>query len=258
MGWRVILSGFAGAALLLGVILYLTPVFEIQHDQIDITGNITLSREEILELVRVRNGMKLARVRPQLIETRLLRHPLIREASVRFRIPSGLSIHIAERRPWATWLGSKLVFQVSDDGRILDVGYPVRSGKVVTVRDSRPTPYLRPVDIGMDIDHLWGYDLAKPLARITALTGVDRITIEQSGMVIGQGPGEKSVKLGKATEMRETARLMDRIPRDLWARIHTCRNADYDIYGFVVVSGCDQSHTQDASSHAERPTGTDI
>lgn len=258
MGWRVILSGLAGASLLLGVILYLTPIFEIQHDQIYITGNTTLSREEILKLMRVRNGMKLARVRPQLIEKRLLRHPLIREASVHFRIPSGLSIHLEERRLWATWLGSKLVFQVSDDGKILDVGYPAHSGKVVTVRDSRLTPYLRPVDIGMDIDRLWGYDLAKPLARITALTGVDRITIEPSGMVIGQGPGEKSVKLGKATEMLETAKLMDRIPRDLWARIHACQNAVYDIYGFVVVSGCDQSHTQDGSSHAETPTGTHI
>jgi hypothetical protein len=258
MGWRVILTGFAGALVLLGVLLYMTPVFEVREDQLEITGNATLAREEVVRLIRVRNGMKLARVRPQAIEDRVERHPLIRKAQVKMRIPSGLRVEIQERRLWAVWTGDRLTFQVSDDGRVLDIGYRSDMGGVIRVDDRRKLDERVPVRIGMEIDELWGYRLAGPLAHAASLSGVDRVFIDERGGITGKIGESGAVRLGKTRDIVGTVRMMGRIPEEMWTRFHSCRTAEYDSYGFVVVAGCDPATRATEATDDQGQAGTHL
>jgi hypothetical protein len=258
MGWRVILTGFAGALVLLAVLLYLTPIFELREDQIEITGNPTLNTEEVLKLIRVRNGMKLARVRPESIVERLERHPAIRKATVKIRIPSGLRVEIQERRLWAIWHWRGLALQVSDDGKVLDVGYPKKTGSFVIVRDDRSASREAPVKIGMILDDLWGYPLAPYLARASVLAQVDKIYIDKQGVIVGRRGESAEVKLGKSTDIPGTTRMMERIPQPMWARFHSCRSAEYDIYGYVVVAGCRKESDKTGANDVAGQAGTHL
>lgn len=258
MRLRIMASGIGGALVLLGILVYFTPVFEIREDYVEVTGTESLSRERVLKALRVRNGMKMARLNPAFAVQRLKRDPWIRNARVMWKIPSGLRVEIQERRLWAAWLTNEFVFQVSDDGILLDVGYRANPGTGVTVRDRRRIKYRVPVKIGMEIDDLWGYPLARPLAEMMGLTGTGQVTIDETGKVTARRNGGGVVKFGRASELRATSEVVRRIPKDLWPKLLACRKVEYDWYGYVVVSECNESVAMSEDSDDQRATGADL
>ena len=73
--------------------------FAIQ--QIDIGGNVHLTREEILDEMRVRMGEPLLELDVSALQTQLALHPWVRTAEVTRRLPDRLVVEIVERQPHA-------------------------------------------------------------------------------------------------------------------------------------------------------------
>jgi cell division protein FtsQ len=108
------------------------PYFNLQ--QIDVTGNRRLPRDEILEASQVEIGANLLTIDLNTIVAGLKRHAWIRSASVHRRFPGQIIIEIEERRPRAILAAEKLYYvddQAEFFARLLpgdSVDYPLFAG----------------------------------------------------------------------------------------------------------------------------------
>ena len=110
---KSILIGMAGIdAVLVLLLIYLVflhmPYFNLQ--QVDVTGNHHLSREEVIEASELERGINLLTVDLWEIAEHLKRHPWIRSASVYRRFPGRITIEIRERTPRAILAAGKLYY----------------------------------------------------------------------------------------------------------------------------------------------------
>ena len=110
---KMILIGTAGVdAVLVLLLIYLVflhmPYFNLQ--QVDVTGNHHLSREEVIEASELERGINLLTVNLGEIAEQLKRHPWIRSASVYRRLPGRITIEIRERTPRAILAAGKLYY----------------------------------------------------------------------------------------------------------------------------------------------------
>jgi cell division protein FtsQ len=110
---KSVLVGVGGIdAVLVLLLLYLVflhmPYFNLQ--QVDVTGNHHLSREEVIEASELEQGMNLLTVNLGRIAEQLKRHPWIRSASVYRRFPGRILIEIRERTPRAILAAGKLYY----------------------------------------------------------------------------------------------------------------------------------------------------
>jgi len=122
--WRRILG--VGAVLLGTVGVYelvqaapvvtMHPYFTLTEIRVD--GNRRLERDQVLEWAELQKGMSSWDASPETIQANLLRNPWIREAEVERKLPNGLSIFVAERRP-AAIVRLERFYYVDQQGRIL-------------------------------------------------------------------------------------------------------------------------------------------
>ena len=109
-----------------------TPYFNLQ--QIDVTGNRRLSRDEVLEASQVELGANLLTIDLNAIVTGLKKHAWILSGSVHRRFPGQLIIEIEERRPRAI-LAAERLYYVDDQAKFFarllpgdSVNYPLFTG----------------------------------------------------------------------------------------------------------------------------------
>lgn len=93
-----------------------SPLFRLE--EIVVQGNQSLSEEKIVSLVGVKTGRGLFEVNLGEVEARLLSNPLIREARISRRLPSGLLISIEERKPVA-WINAGSLYGIDREGVLL-------------------------------------------------------------------------------------------------------------------------------------------
>ena len=110
---KSMLIGVVGVdAVLVLLLLYLVflhmPYFNLQ--QVDVTGNHHLSREEVIEASELERGINLLTVNLGGIAEQLKRHPWIRSASVYRRFPGRIIVEIRERTPRAILAAGKLYY----------------------------------------------------------------------------------------------------------------------------------------------------
>ncbi len=132
----LLVGGLAVDSILGALLLYLVflhmPYFNLQ--QVDVTGNQRLSKEEVIEASELEAGMNLLAVNLASIAGRLKRHPWIRSASVYRRLPGRMIIEIHERTPRAILAAGKLYYvdgQADFFTRVLPgdpVNYPLFAG----------------------------------------------------------------------------------------------------------------------------------
>jgi cell division protein FtsQ len=80
---------------------YFTQTRHFRADRIDVTGQVRLARQQILEIAGVGPHTNILAVNLTTTRKRLLANPWIAEATVSREIPSALQIHIREEMPLA-------------------------------------------------------------------------------------------------------------------------------------------------------------
>jgi cell division protein FtsQ len=107
-------------------ILYGTPVDIVARlagfgiDEVSVSGNRELGKQEIVNLSGVTNVQSLAMLDAEAVKHKLMAEPLIASAEIRKLFPSRLSIAITERTPAALWQKDGDIHLISADGSIID------------------------------------------------------------------------------------------------------------------------------------------
>jgi len=72
------------------------------YDKIVVKGNVAISRDEILDIARLKDSLAFSEeLNLKIIQDRILRHPEIKKAFVSKQPPNELSIEVVEKRPLA-------------------------------------------------------------------------------------------------------------------------------------------------------------
>jgi cell division protein FtsQ len=87
--------------------------------QVDVEGLEKLTREEVLGTASIEDGMSIFGLDEQEAAARLEKHPWIREARVKKRMPGAVSVEIVERELVAL-LWSEGIYRVDADGTIFE------------------------------------------------------------------------------------------------------------------------------------------
>lgn len=143
-------------ALLLAYLFFLhMPYFNLQ--QVEVTGNVRLSRAEVVEASEAVAGINLLTVDLAAIAERLQRHPWIRTASVYRRFPGSLIIEIEERIPRAILAADKLYY-VDEQGELFtrllpgdSVHYPLFTGLKASDLKTRSAEIQEMMRLGLNV-----------------------------------------------------------------------------------------------------------
>lgn len=86
------------------------------YDKITVSGNYTITKEEILNSARLKDTvMNASEVNLSLIQDRILKHPEVKKVFVSEALPSELKIEIVERRPLAILNGENEMKLIDDE-----------------------------------------------------------------------------------------------------------------------------------------------
>jgi cell division protein FtsQ len=104
-------------ALILCIIALLLPVWTITH--LNVEGNVYYSKEDILKVAKVSEGMHLLELLPSKIKTRLKQLPYLKDVDHNYVFPGTFVISIKEAVPlgYVPFSGTYLVFD--GDGQVL-------------------------------------------------------------------------------------------------------------------------------------------
>ncbi|MEO8666428.1 MAG: FtsQ-type POTRA domain-containing protein, partial [Ignavibacteria bacterium] len=92
--------------------------------KISITGNYTLTREEILAIARLKDSaISIDEINIDLIQDRISKHPELKKVFVSVELPSELKIEVIERRPVAILNGENEIKLIDNE---LDI-FPFRN-----------------------------------------------------------------------------------------------------------------------------------
>ena len=116
--------------------------FDLQ--EIGVEGNVSVSREELVELSGLSTGMNLLKISRQQAAESLLTHPYIKEAVVSVSLPDRVEISVTERLPMAL---------ISGDGRylVLDESGCCLAEVGLAAAESWPLPGIRCNADAMDL-----------------------------------------------------------------------------------------------------------
>lgn len=132
------------------LIAFLIGLYMLLHSQlfcvelVDVTGNIIVSDEKIIELSEITAGERLYAVNIKDSEKKIGYYPYIDAVQVKRKLPNRIIIEIVERKPVGAVVTAGGYVQVSADGRLLSVSptigqynLPVISGVLLS---EIPTP----------------------------------------------------------------------------------------------------------------------
>jgi cell division protein FtsQ len=202
--------------------------------EVHIQGNRNVTEEEILRAAGLSFGANLLAIDLQILRARLLANPLIRNASVRRRLPSEVVVEVEERVPAAEIRGDRR-FVVDGDGHVMTVaredlplalpclsGMKVSDGKVV----------------GEDMDDLLdGIEIVRTIRAVgfPALEDIECIDLAaETDAVIVPAGGGTLVHVGREDVFTRLRRLMLVAP-DITARWEEVEYIDLRSDGLVVT-----------------------
>ncbi|WP_020675404.1 cell division protein FtsQ/DivIB [Geopsychrobacter electrodiphilus] len=246
---RVLVVGLSGALIVFGLVLVIqllvaSDLFRI--DQVSITGEKQLSREKILALSDIQNGVSTFALDLALIGRKIEENPWVKSARVERIFPRQVNIQVEERVPLA----------------IINLGYLYyldQSGEVFKVLGQ---------DDSLDFPVVTGFDRADLLARPEAgrqqlgqvvalienlsqrksfnLTEVSEIHQEQNGgLTLFTQNGGVKVKLGIGRLPEKLTRL-ERIYARLKPRLEMLEYIDLNVDKRIIV-GIERRHAAAAS-----------
>ena len=85
-----------------------------------VLGNTHLSDEEVISLMKIKQGQSLVDIDPEMVEKQLLRSAWIRKVMIRKELPHTLIVRVKEASPVAILKKKKKLFLVDREGRILE------------------------------------------------------------------------------------------------------------------------------------------
>ncbi len=192
-----------GGLLVYLVFMYL-PYFNLQ--QVDVTGNRRLSRDEIVEAAEIEAGTNLLTVDLGAVTARLQRHPWIRSASAYRRFPGRLIVEIEERSPRAILAAGKLYYvdeQAEFFSRLLpgdSVRFPLFTGVSPSQLKSRRLEIREMIRLGLTLVDLLERTGSDPnISRISEIRidlddGLSLHTASGRILVLGKGDFERKLK----------------------------------------------------------------
>jgi len=92
------------------------PYFQVA--EIHIEGNLQVTAEEVAASLNLTPGSSILELDLEAVSRRATRHPWIKEAAVRRRLPLALTVHVVERVPEAVFIADRR-YLLSADGVIL-------------------------------------------------------------------------------------------------------------------------------------------
>ena len=114
------------------VAVYISPIFRVQH--IEVQGTVNMDVEEVEEMVTV-NGDSMITADFSDAKNQIAEHPLVRSVDVERDWPNTLKVTVVERVPWATWQAGESVHAIDLEGYVLpDVAPP--AGLVIRHTDA--------------------------------------------------------------------------------------------------------------------------
>lgn len=103
--------------------------------EITITGNVHLSRGEVLALLDGLQRASLVTVQLDVWRQKLLRSPWVADAALRRRLPGGVQVVIAERQPMALGRIGTTLYLIDADGTLIDEFGPRHAGLDLPIVD---------------------------------------------------------------------------------------------------------------------------
>ncbi|NLN18266.1 MAG: FtsQ-type POTRA domain-containing protein [Firmicutes bacterium] len=114
-GFSVALGLFA---LTLALYLFLqSPFFRLE--EIELSGSQYFSEAEIMAVGGLRHGQNLFDIDLRDLTARLLAEPVVKDALVRRRLPSGLAVVLTERQPVAAVVADGVLWSLDAEARVL-------------------------------------------------------------------------------------------------------------------------------------------
>ncbi len=175
-------------------------------DEVVVTGNKELSREEVLAYTGLSNLDSVAFLNVADVRARLKSQPLIAEADVRKLLPNRLSISVIEREPYALWQLDGNVKIVSVDGTVID---DMRDDRFVRLpfvvgpgANKRVKEYAALLDAVPEL---------RPMVRAAMLISERRWTLKMSNGVDVKLPEEQAADaLRKLVLLNRTDRVLSK------------------------------------------------
>lgn len=107
IGWIFLIFTSAVLAVLV-VVNWLVAHEILRLKKVTIEGTHFITQEEILQLARLDFTKNLLEIEFGEISNRIKQHPFVKDARVKLRLPSGLTIHVLEKEPLAVMRGANL------------------------------------------------------------------------------------------------------------------------------------------------------
>jgi cell division protein FtsQ len=244
----VLVTAIAIDAALGGFLIYLVfmhlPYFNLQ--QVDVTGNQRLSRDEVVEAAEIEAGINLLTVNLGAITARLRRHPWIRSASVYRQFPGQLVVEIEERSPRAILAAGKLYYvdeQAEFFSRLLpgdSVRFPLFTGVSPSQLKDHGLEIREMIRLGLSLADLVERTGSDPdISRVSEIRmdlddGLSLHT--KSGRILVLGKGDFELKLRRYARLKKFL-----IRRGQW---HTARIINLDFEDRALVRSSDKPHHQ--------------
>ncbi len=232
------------AVLLVYLVFMYLPYFNLQ--QVDVTGNQRLSRDEVVEAAEIEAGINLLTVNLGAITARLKRHPWIRSASVYRQFPGQLIVEIEERSPRAILAAGKLYYvdeQAEFFSRLLpgdSVRFPLFTGVSPSHLKTHGLQIREMIRLGLGL-----MDLVERTGSDPDISRVSEIRIDldeglslhtKSGRILVLGKGDFERKLKRYARLKKFL-----IRRGQW---HTARIINLDFEDRALVRSSDKSRHQ--------------
>ncbi len=93
------------------------PYFEIKN--IEVTGNLHLSKEDVIFISDIDSGMNSLSLQLDEIQGRMLQNPWIEDTQIIRNLPNDVTIKITERTPYFWYLHNNELFYLDDKGRLI-------------------------------------------------------------------------------------------------------------------------------------------
>ncbi len=215
---------------------YFTQAEHFQARQIEVTGVLRLSRQQVLEIAGVGPKANILSVNLATTRKHLLAEPWISEASVSRRIPSGLHLHIEEEQPLALLdMGSGQGFLINRNGEVFTRQAP-SDGQALPLIQGLSHADLpvagKPTTIAFEAV-MTLLNLARETNSPLPLAGVRRIRMDREiGATLYLGDGQRAVKLGFGWYRQKCQAL-----KQLMARLHNhSRLKNYQVIDLFDVN----------------------